>query len=119
MTYEQDRRDFIAAMREEGVPADVSRSILRDSQRLHTLAEHQCGDGAGSGPYGEATEEELARWERSEEAAVRRIGHRLAPFGIDTHHQGDPRGAVVKLRLPSGRHNDFGGEGLYCVPTRY
>lgn len=118
MSYEGDRRDFIADMRDEGVPGDVSRSILRDAQRLHTIAEHQCGDGKGSGPYGEPTEEELTRWERSEEAAEKRIGQRLAPYEIAAHFQGDPRGAVVKLRLPSGRHNDFGGEGLYCVPTR-
>ena len=28
---------------------------------------------------------------------------------------GDPRGCTVKLKLRSGRTNDFGGEG-YCVP---
>jgi hypothetical protein len=28
----------------------------------------------------------------------------------------DPRGATVKLHLPSGATNSFGGEG-WCVPT--
>lgn len=30
---------------------------------------------------------------------------------------GDPRGACTKLRVPSGRTDDWGGEGV-CVPTR-
>lgn len=29
---------------------------------------------------------------------------------------GDPRGATVKIKLPSGRTNSFGGEG-WCVPN--
>jgi hypothetical protein len=29
---------------------------------------------------------------------------------------GDPRGATVKIRVPSGRTNDWGGVGI-CVPT--
>lgn len=118
MTHDQDRGEFIEVLRGEGVPENVARSVLRDAQTLHTLAEHQCGDGAGSGPYGEATDDDMTRWERREEAAEARIGGKLAAYGIESHFQGDPRGAVVKLRLPSGRHNDFGGEGVYCVPTR-
>jgi predicted Zn-ribbon and HTH transcriptional regulator len=53
-----------------------------------------------------------------------RAGHHHAPNGtgaliqrgfapIFTH---DPRGATVKLHLPSGTTNSFGGEG-WCVPT--
>ncbi len=30
---------------------------------------------------------------------------------------GDPRGATIKLRVPSGYNDSFGGEGLLCVPT--
>lgn len=29
---------------------------------------------------------------------------------------GDPRGAVLKIRVPDGYTNDFGGEGI-CVPS--
>src|SRR5574340_189794 len=34
---------------------------------------------------------------------------------IQAIFQGDPRGATVKLKVPSGRTNDWGGEGI-CVP---
>ena len=119
MAYEKDRGEFVEVLRHEGVPEDVALSVLRDTQRIQTLSEHQCGDGTGSGPYGEPTEAEMARWEKSEELAQARIGGRLAAYGIVSNFQGDPRGAVVRLRLPSGRSNDFAGEGYYCVPTRY
>lgn len=118
MSHDEDRGEFIATLRGEGVPEDVARGVLRDAQTLHTIAEHQCGDGAGSGPYGEPTDEDIARWDKREELAQARIGGKLAAYGIESNFQGDPRGAVVRLRLPSGRHNDFAGEGFYCVPTR-
>lgn len=44
-----------------------------------------------------------------------RIVAQLAPFGVTPVFQGDPRGAVVKLRVPSGRTDDWGQTGL-CVP---
>lgn len=118
MSHERDRGQFIEVLRAEGVPEAIALAVLRDAQKLHTLAEHQCGDGSGSGPHGEPTDAELAAWDRAEEAAEQRIRERLEPHGITANFQGDPRGAVAKLRLPSGRANDFGGEGFYCVPTR-
>lgn len=36
---------------------------------------------------------------------------------IEPHFSGDPRGCVLKLRIPGDRGNDFGGEGLVCVPS--
>lgn len=119
MSYQRDRGEFIEVLHNEGVPEDVALDVLRDAQRIHTLAEHQCGDGYGAGPYGEPTEAQMADWEKREENAQARISGKLAAYGIVSNFQGDPRGAVVKLRLPSGRSNDFGGEGFYCVPTRY
>lgn len=118
MSHDRDRGEFVEVLRAEGVPEAVALAVLRDTQRIHTLSEHQCGDGTGSGPYGEPTQAELDRWDRAEDAAAARITERLQPYGIAANFQGDPRGAVVKLRLPSGRSNDFGGEGFYCVPTR-
>jgi hypothetical protein len=47
-----------------------------------------------------------------------RIERLLAPFKVTPVFQGDPRGACVKLRVPSGRTNDWGQTGI-CVPTRY
>jgi hypothetical protein len=39
------------------------------------------------------------------------------PCTFIPHFNGDPRGAVVKLSVPSGRTDDWGREGI-CVPTR-
>ena len=39
----------------------------------------------------------------------------LAPYRATATTGGNPRGCTVKLKLRSGRTNDFGGEG-YCVP---
>lgn len=45
-----------------------------------------------------------------------RVAKTLGAVGLGAVLQGDPRGAAVKLVLPSGRTNDWGQEG-YCVPT--
>lgn len=37
------------------------------------------------------------------------------PYGMTPKFGGDPRGCTVKLQMPSGRTNDWGGEGI-CVP---
>lgn len=39
----------------------------------------------------------------------------LKPFNIEPIFAGDPRGCVLKLKVPSGKTNDFGREGI-CVP---
>ena len=106
MTAEQDRIEFAATLGAEGVPADVIFDVLRDARTLHRLAEKDCNYGL--------TDTDRKR----EEHCEARTAGRLAAYGIVAQFSGDPRGAVVKLRLPSGRSNDWGGEGLYCVPTR-
>ena len=51
--------------------------------------------------------------------ARQRIEAACKPWGIVPNFQGDPRGACVKLLLPSGRWNSMGGaEDGFCVPTR-
>jgi hypothetical protein len=34
---------------------------------------------------------------------------------IEAKFSGDPRGATVKLKMPDGRYDDWGQEGI-CVP---
>jgi len=46
----------------------------------------------------------------------RRVRFTLRDKPVTVKFNSDPRGAAVKLVLPSGRADDFGGEG-YCVPT--
>ena len=43
------------------------------------------------------------------------IARRAVPVGFGVLTQGDPRGAVLKITVPSGRTNDWGREGI-CVP---
>ncbi len=51
--------------------------------------------------------------------ARQRIERACQPWGIKPNFSYDPRGACVKLLLPSGRWNSWGGkEEGYCVPTR-
>ena len=51
-----------------------------------------------------------------QEASARaRVEALCSPYGIEPDFQGDPRGAVVKLKVPSGRTNDWGRVGV-CVP---
>lgn len=111
-SYQREREEFIATMVGEGMDLHTARLILRDAATVQRYAAEACN-------------RELAKSERKREAeAMRRIalrihvlrGHQQGPnwrvkFG------GDPRGACVKIKVPSGRSNDWGGEGV-CVPTR-
>ena len=51
--------------------------------------------------------------------ARQRIAEACKPWGIKPNFSGDPRGCCVKLLLPSGRYNSWGGaEDGFCVPVR-
>lgn len=120
MSYQKDRDEFIGAMVEEmesigrtlppenrkGDGVTLARQILRDASTMQRLAEEACN-------------RELSGRERNnEEVCGQRIADLCRPYGIKANFNGDPRGAVVKLILPSGRWNSFGGqEDGYCVPT--
>ena len=43
------------------------------------------------------------------------IARRAVPAGFEVLTQGDPRGAFLKITVPSGRTNDWGRVGV-CVP---
>ena len=133
MTSQRDRDEFIATMTQEGLPVSVTRTIMRHGATLHRLAEAQCnGDWpADNGkrqvvPCGGAADQGCGMyWHPStlkgpmKQCPDCRIGLRvtalLAPYNITPIFNGDPRGAVLKLKVPSGRTNDWGREGV-CVP---
>lgn len=50
---------------------------------------------------------------RLEQSLLKYVNER----GLSAVFSGDPRGAVVKLAVPSGKTNDWGQVGI-CVPTR-
>lgn len=48
---------------------------------------------------------------------IKTIGVTVRQLGIkEIETSGDPRGAALKLKMPSGNGNSWGGEGFYCVP---
>ena len=99
------RRELVAfavTMAEEfprvaGLPAVVLR-LARLSKRHARFQEASCN-------YGLSAAEEAA--ERRCEDAIRRV--------CEPVFSGDPRGCTVRLRLRSGRTDDFAGTGV-CVP---
>ena len=127
---QQLRKEFVAIMAREvpAMPLQDVRRIMSASATLDRLAVAQC-----NGEY------PCDNGERSVTACMRceslyapqalsaagvcpdcrtkdRVERLCEPFGIVPQFHGDPRGCVLKLKMPSGRGNDFGGEGLVCVP---
>ena len=139
-TNRQERENFLLAMQREGVPADVARKVLRHAATIQRLVVVACSDEAadrdriacpGRGnprtdsclcqDYGSYDRETNAhgrvpRYMLREKQAADRIDELLRPFGVVPVFGGDPRGACVKLKVPSGRTDDWGQTGL-CVPT--
>lgn len=108
MSYQKEREDFIALLAREGISEDEARGFLRDANTAQRLAAESCS-------YEWADTEEHRK---REERADARILERAIRLGLaEPVLQGDPRGACVKLVLPSGKTNDWGREGI-CVPTR-
>ena len=98
---------FAVAMAEEfprvaGLPALVLR-LVRLSKRHARFQELGCNRGLS------AAEE---RAEQRCEDAIRRVCQGL---GCEPVFSGDPRGCTVRLRVPSGRTDDFAQEGV-CIP---
>ncbi len=115
MSYKTDRAEFTATIIAEitaqpggdtATARKVATRILNDAHTLQQIAIRACN---GTLEAFDAT---------NDKAAENRILRACKPWGIRPDFNGDPRGAVVKLRLPSGKWNSFGGpEDGYCVPT--
>ena len=86
---------------------------------------HTCNCGPGDGPglhsmlcASREAHETVPRIDVREMRLKCRIVELLKPYpGIIANFQGDPRGAVVKLAVPSGAYNDMSRDGL-CVPSK-
>lgn len=141
---DEERGRFIEKLWGEGVPEHVARKILRYGATLHRLAEAQC-NGDYPADNGERRVQGCCKCESlwaPETLMVRAFDVRnphtttamhaacrickdcrteelvtevLAPFNVEPIFSGDPRGVVLKLKVPSGKTDDWGREGL-CVP---
>lgn len=139
MSKQRDREEFIEIMAKEGVPLDVTRALMRAGASLHRIAELQCSSEAadrdrvpcpdtgkvtdrclckdyGSGEIeGTNGHGDVPRINVREAQIERRVEKLCAKHGLKPVFQGDPRGAVLKIQVPSGRTNDWGQTGV-CVP---
>ena len=135
-SYASNKREFIDIMRAENppMPQATALSIIRFANILHDIAEgdtsseplylaaeadrRTCHDCAKEYPsdrvYTLGTKPRRCREHRAEHA----IRAACKPYNVEPRFDGDPRGAVVKLKVPSGRGNSFSGEAVICVPTR-
>jgi hypothetical protein len=101
----------------------AARLILRHAKTHGNIAEAECngpGPWVDRIPYPEAGEiyaKHEARCEKRRERIERRIAEICKPLGIVADFQGDPRGYTVKLHLPTGASNTWGGrEDGFGVP---
>lgn len=131
MSRQSERQDFLIAMAQEGVPSYVSRLVLRHAVTLHRLAELECSSEADdrdrvacpatwtkrkAGPClcdqykGPGQHEDIPRITVQEWRTQQRVAALLSPYaGVKADFQGDPRGAVVRIHVPSGRDESWGG----------
>ena len=106
MGWLQDREQFFYLMAKEGMPEPDVRRVLRLAQTIQRLAVEECNRTLGD------TEK------RRCDKAIEHLDSLCVGLGWEVPKtSGDPRGACVKLRVPSGKTNDWGQEGI-CVPTR-
>jgi hypothetical protein len=125
------------------VAVELARLILRNAQTIQRCEERVCSDESANRDRvpcpairshrdedcccdymddikrGIGSHKDTPRVEVQSMHARQRIQAACKPWGIMPTFSGDPRGACVKLILPSGRYNSCGGaECGFCVPTR-
>ena len=122
-----EREKFIYDMAAEGLSREKVRDVLRNAKTIQRLSEAEC-NGDYPCDNGEREVKFCAKCEAGYVPAVMvkgvcpncraeaRIVKALAGTGVEPVFQGDPRGACVKLRVPSGKTDDWGREGM-CVPV--
>jgi len=81
--------------------------IMRVSTTLQRLGEELCNIPM--------SEKQQARHEKKDDQAESLAKRILAEVGMTAVIGGDPRGAAIKIIVPSGKTNDWGQEGI-CVP---
>lgn len=117
MTYQEDRDSFVARMTSEAQinpKQTISRvvslitEILKLSKTHHKIQENQCN-------Y-QISKAQQTR-EKNIETRIIEIIKLLFKKRGGVIFSGDPRGATVKIILPSGYYDSWGGEG-FCVPIK-
>lgn len=109
------REEFIHRAAEAGIPLHVARAFLRLGSTLHRLAEAQC-NGDWPADNGERkvlpcsrcqmcwVPSSITKWGLCPDCRTSDRALALGKeYGLDVIVNGDPRGAVLSIRLASGR----------------
>lgn len=131
MGYQKDREDFIAIMFRKGFTRQLARTLLAKATTLQRLAVAECNEenpgarcywpagatetACGSGaPTGTGRLSLVTCFSCRGERILAIVRQKCVGTGIVPEGYGDPRGAVLRLRLPSGYDDRYGG---LAVPT--
>ena len=115
MSETSERDQFVSIMTREvpGVRTADLGELMRLARRHGRIAERECnGHQTPSGDWDEAA---AKRDEQASERVEARITAICERIGCKADFSGDPRGATVKLIVPSGYSDSWGGVGV-CVP---
>ena len=134
MSYEKQRDEFLERAQAEGMKADTARKLLQVATTLHRLALAELNGDWPASNGGKRAVSPCPKCERKwvlstfkrdrktgvkvcPDCAAESRARALMPRGFKAVINGDPRGAVLKIVVPSGKTNDFGQEGI-IVPAR-
>ena len=105
-SFAQECEAFIALCAQFKMPRGPARRILMCAATLQRIGVKAC-----NAPLSNVD----VQADTASEALLRAIVE--AEFGWELDVNGDPRGAVVKIRIPGYHGNSFGGDGFHCVPV--
>ncbi len=124
-SYGKARDEFIKVAQRNGINRESARRFLRlanSHARIQVAICNGPGDYVNRVPYpraGEIYAEHEVLCARREERVEKQIKRLAEECNVKVDCGGDPRGFTVKLFLPDGSYNSWGGkESGYGVPTR-
>lgn len=105
----KDKLEFVHAMaRHTRATLRQCEALMRYAATLQRLAEDDCNG------YARITDQERA--DAKQERIKVKVMEICCEADCAALFSSDPRGTVLKIRVPDGFTNDFGGEGI-CVPS--
>ena len=120
----REKYEFERICREENIPLEVASKLMRAEATLHRLAEAQC-NGDYPADNGQRKVKQCPKCESCwvpsfftakgicrECSLTEHVEALCKKHNIIPRFGGDPRGAVLIIKVPSGRTNDWGREGI-------